>query len=49
MQIDPAVQLLRIQGKPVMIAKKLRYFADMEFDALYLSPDAQPINPKSER
>ena len=49
MQIDPAVQLLRIQGKPVMIAKKLRYFADKEFDALYLSPDAQPINPKSER
>lgn len=48
MQIDPAVQLLRVQGKPVIIAHKLRYFADKEFDGLYLSPDAQPTNPKSE-
>jgi type IV secretion system protein VirD4 len=48
MQIDPSVQLLRVQGKPVIIAKKLRYFADKEFDGLYLSPDAQPTNPKSE-
>jgi type IV secretion system protein VirD4 len=48
MQIDPLVQLLRVQGKPVIIAKKLRYFADREFDGLYLSPDAQPTNPKSE-
>lgn len=48
MQIDPAVQLLRVQGKPVIIARKLRYFADREFDGLYLSPDAQPTNPKSE-
>ena len=48
MQIDPAVQLLRVQGKPVIIARKLRYFADREFDGLYLSPDAQPVNPKSE-
>ena len=43
MQIDPSVQLLRVQGKPVIIARKLRYFA-----GLYLSPDAQPTNPKSE-
>ena len=48
MQIDPSVQLLRVQGKPVIIARKLRYFADKEFDALYRSPDAQPTNPKSE-
>ena len=48
MQIPPHVQLLRVQGKPVMIARKLRYFADKEFDGLYPSPDAQPANPKSE-
>jgi type IV secretion system protein VirD4 len=48
MQIDPSVQLLRVQGKPVIIARKLRYFADREFDGLYQSPDAQPTNPKSE-
>jgi type IV secretion system protein VirD4 len=48
MQIDPSVQLLRVQGKPVIIARKLRYFADREFDGLYLSPDAQPTSPKSE-
>ena len=39
----------RVQGKPVIIARKLRYFADKEFDGLHRSPDAQPINPKSER
>jgi type IV secretion system protein VirD4 len=49
MQIPPHVQLLRVQGKPVMIARKLRYFADEEFDGLHRSPDAQPANPKSER
>ena len=48
MQIPPHVQLLRVQGKPVMIARKLRYFADREFDGLYPSSDAQPTNPKSE-
>ena len=48
MQIPPQVQLLRVQGKPVIIAKKLRYFADREFDGLYLPPNAQPVNPKSE-
>ena len=48
MQIPPHVQLLRVQGKPVIIARKLRYFADREFDGLYLSPDAQPTNSKSE-
>ena len=48
MQIDPSVQLLRVQGKPVIIARKLRYFADREFDGLHRSPDAQPANLKSE-
>jgi type IV secretion system protein VirD4 len=48
MQIDPSVQLLRVQGKPVIIARKLRYFADREFDELYRSPDAHPTSPKSE-
>ena len=43
MQIPP-----HVQGKPVIIARKLRYFADREFDGLYPSPDAQPANPKSE-
>ena len=48
MQIPPHVQLLRVQGKPVIIARKLRYFADREFDGLHRSPDAQPISPKSQ-
>jgi type IV secretion system protein VirD4 len=48
MQIPPHVQLLRVQGKPVIIARKLRYFADKEFDGLYPPPDAQPTTPKSE-
>lgn len=48
MQLPLHVQLLRVQGKPVMIARKLRYFADKEFDGLHRSPDAQPANPKSE-
>lgn len=48
MQLPPHVQLLRVQGKPVMLARKLRYFADKEFDRLHRSPDAQPANPKSE-
>lgn len=47
MQIPPHVQLLRVQGKPVILARKLRYFADREFDGRYPSPDAQPANPKS--
>lgn len=48
MQIPPHVQLLRVQGKPVMIARKLRYFADREFDGLYAAPDAQPAKPISD-
>ena len=48
MQIPPHVQLLRVQGKPVMLARKLRYFADREFDGLHRTPDAQPANAKSQ-
>ena len=40
MRIPAHVQLLRLQGKPVMLAKKLRYFADAEFEGLHRSPDA---------
>lgn len=40
MRIPAHVQLLRLQGKPVMLAKKLRYFADPEFGGLHRSPDA---------
>lgn len=39
MQLPQHVQLLRIQGQPMMTARKLRYFADNEFDGLY---PAQP-------
>ena len=35
MQIAPDTQLLRVQGKPILLAQKLRYFADKEFDGLY--------------
>ena len=49
MQIDPSVQLLRVQGKPVILARKLRYFADREFDGLYPPPDAKLAKPQSER
>jgi type IV secretion system protein VirD4 len=31
-----------------MVARKLRYFAEREFDGLHRSPDAQSVNPKSE-
>lgn len=40
MQLPPHVQLLRVQGKPVILARKLRYFADREFAGLHQSPDA---------
>ena len=35
MQIAPDTQLLRVQGRPILLAQKLRYFADKEFDGLY--------------
>ena len=40
MQIAPNLQLVRVQAKPVMLLKKLRYFADREFAGLFLSPKA---------
>ena len=35
MQIPADMQLLRIQGQPTIAARKLRFFADREFDGLY--------------
>ena len=32
-------QMLRIQGQPMMIAQKLRYFADEEFEGRYAPQD----------
>jgi len=32
----------------VIIARKLRYFAEKEFDGMHRSPDEQPVNPKYE-
>lgn len=40
MQLPPDLQLLRIQGKPTAIAAKLRYYADPEFEGLFV-PQAQ--------
>ena len=40
MQIAPDTQLLRVQGRPILLAQKLRYFADKEFDELY-APQTQ--------
>ena len=34
MQLPQHVQLLRVQGQPMMTARKLRYFEDKEFDGL---------------
>ena len=35
MQMLPEAQLLRIQGQPVTVARKLRYYADPEFRGLF--------------
>lgn len=35
MQMPPEAQLLRIQGQPVTVARKLRYYADPEFRGLF--------------
>ena len=35
MQMPPEAQLLRIQGKPVTVARKLRYYTDPEFRGLF--------------
>ncbi len=36
MQLPPELQLLRIQGQPTAIAGKLRYYADREFEGLFV-------------
>lgn len=35
MQMPAHLQLLRVQGQPVMLAEKLRYYADPEFENLF--------------
>lgn len=35
MQLPPDLQLLRVQGQPTAIARKLRYYADPEFAGLF--------------
>jgi len=35
MQLPSGLQLLRIQGMPPMLAQKLRYCADPEFEGLF--------------
>lgn len=39
MQFPPDTQLLRVQGKPTVIARKLRYYADPEFRDLFVPQD----------
>ena len=39
MQVHPDNQLLRVQGKPTAIARKLRYYADPEFKGLFQPQD----------
>jgi type IV secretion system protein VirD4 len=39
MQLPQSLQLLRLQGRPPILAKKLRYYADPEFKDLFL-PEA---------
>ena len=36
MQMPPNVQLLRVQGQPSALAQKLRYYADPEFQGLFV-------------
>jgi type IV secretion system protein VirD4 len=35
MQLAPHLQLLRVQGRPVIVAAKLRHYADPEFQGLH--------------
>lgn len=39
MQLPPELQLLRLQGQPPAIARKLRYYADAEFAGLFVPQD----------
>ncbi len=36
MQLPPELQLLRVQGQPTAVAQKLRYYADHEFQGLFV-------------
>ena len=40
MQLPPHLQLLRVQGQPTAMVQKLRYYADREFDGLFVPQDA---------
>ena len=35
MQMSPHLQLLRLQGRPMILARKLRHYADPEFQGLF--------------
>ena len=39
MQLPPHLQLLRVQGQPTAITQKLRYYADREFNGLFVPQD----------
>lgn len=39
MQLPPHLQLLRVQDQPTAIAAKLRYYADREFNGLFVPQD----------
>lgn len=41
MQMAPHLQLLRLQGRPMILARKLRYYADPEFRGLF-PPQSAP-------
>ena len=41
MQMSPHLQLLRLQGRPMILARKLRYHADPEFKGLF-PPQSAP-------
>ena len=40
MQMSPHLQLLRLQGRPMILARKLRYHADPEFRGLFPAQSA---------
>ena len=39
MQLPQELQLLRVQGQPTAITQKLRYYADREFNGLFVPQD----------
>ena len=40
MQMSPHLQLLRLQGRPMILARKIRYYTDPEFRGLFPHPAA---------